>query len=580
MSNLRIFPDINLSNISESSHLNFDSLGEKKVYQNLYNQLSEGFVKWSCSYIGTNENDETIDGECDFVIALPNQGILFLEVKGGNIEYDSIKDQWFSTDRHGDQHKIRDPYKQALKAKFQIFDKLKKHSKWPSQKINIQHSVIFPDIENPNTNLGPDRNIITLFKNDLSQIHTSILEIFKKTAGQNNDLYNIGPPILKILEEVLVPNLKIKKLLRSSLEEQETEMLSLSNQQSKLLRTLRGFKKAAIHGGAGTGKTILAMEKAKELAQSGKKTLLICMSRTLANFLYRSLKKQDLDDAQFQITNAHSLTSKLARKKNISIDKEIKNNNDLLNKHYPEILYQISETLGDEKYDAIIVDEGQDFNDDWWLAFDSIKKTDGYLYVFYDNNQIIFDQKNTFLTSGIDGRFSLFENFRNTREIFDVMQKFYHGIEIESIGPKGMDVKFIEAADIEKQDTEVVHLIDKLIKGEGIFPNEIGVLNLTSNIRSGLSNKISSISKKLNPLSGSDREVWWDYNAVLVDTVKRFKGLEKNIIILNRLSSLLDPDITSEHKIRELYVALSRAKYLLFIVGSKNELIELKKLIN
>ena len=580
MTNLRIFPNINLDAISEAKHLNFESLGEKIVYENLYNQLLDGFVKWSCSYIGKNENDEAIDGECDLVIAVPNQGIFFLEVKGGNIEYNAAKDQWLSTDRHGTRHILRDPYKQALKAKFQILDKLKNHSNWPTQKINIQHAVIFPEIDNPNINLGPDRNLITLFKSDLSQINTSIVKILKKTAGLNDNLYQVGPPILKILEEVLVPNFKIKKLLRSSLEEQETEMLSLSNQQSKLLRTLRGFKKAVIHGGAGTGKTILAMEKAKELAQSGKKTLLICMSRTLANYLYRSLKKQDLDDGQFQITSAHNLTSKLARRKNIQIDREIKNNDDLLNKHYPEILYQISETLGEEKYDAIVVDEGQDFNDDWWLAFDAIKKTDGYLYVFYDNNQIIFDQKNTFLTSGIEGKFALFENFRNTKEIFNLMQKFYHGIEIESIGPKGMDVQFIEAADVEQQDVEVVTLINKLITEEGIFPNEIGVLKLTSNIRSGLSNKISSISKKITALSGSDREVWWDYNAILIDTVKRYKGLEKNIIILNSLSSLLDPSITDAHKVKELYVALSRAKYLLYIIGSNNELKYLKKLID
>ena len=101
MTNLRIFPNINLDTISEAKHLNFESLGEKIVYENLYNQLLDGFVKWSCSYIGKNENDEAIDGECDFVIAVPNQGILFLEVKGGNIEYNAAKDQWLSTDRHG-----------------------------------------------------------------------------------------------------------------------------------------------------------------------------------------------------------------------------------------------------------------------------------------------------------------------------------------------------------------------------------------------------------------------------------------------------------------------------------------------
>ncbi len=44
------------------------------------------------------------------------------------------------------------------------------------------------------------------------------------------------------------------------------------------------------------------------------------------------------------------------------------------------------------RYDAIVVDEGQDFEDDWWLLLQLLLNDPdaGILYVFYDSNQAIY----------------------------------------------------------------------------------------------------------------------------------------------------------------------------------------------
>ena len=57
--------------------------------------------------------------------------------------------------------------------------------------------------------------------------------------------------------------------------------------QYQLLNMLRGVRRAAIVGGAGTGKTMLAAEKARRLAREGFTTLLVCFNAPLARMLGR-----------------------------------------------------------------------------------------------------------------------------------------------------------------------------------------------------------------------------------------------------------------------------------------------------
>lgn len=63
----------------------------------------------------SRRNHKQSDGEADFIVVDPNQGILVLEVKGGDIEIDS--GVWYSTDKHTIRHKIKDPFQQAKDSK-------------------------------------------------------------------------------------------------------------------------------------------------------------------------------------------------------------------------------------------------------------------------------------------------------------------------------------------------------------------------------------------------------------------------------------------------------------------------------
>jgi hypothetical protein len=90
------------------------------------------------------------DGEADFIIFDPDGGFVVVEIKGGGISHDPIKDIWYSVDRGGNEHEIKDPFKQVLTEKHVILEQIKGHKAWGKYidgRILATHGVFFPDID-------------------------------------------------------------------------------------------------------------------------------------------------------------------------------------------------------------------------------------------------------------------------------------------------------------------------------------------------------------------------------------------------------------------------------------------------
>ena len=124
---------------------------EIKVFEKSSKELSDDWhVFYSRPWWGLNESGGEKDGEADFVLAHPELGILFLEVKGGQITYDEKQDQWASRDRHGITHNFRkSPVQQAVVCKHELMKKFQKSKKWPSKRVLAHHGVIFVDTVEP-----------------------------------------------------------------------------------------------------------------------------------------------------------------------------------------------------------------------------------------------------------------------------------------------------------------------------------------------------------------------------------------------------------------------------------------------
>ena len=119
--------------------------------------------------------------------------------------------------------------------------------------------------------------------------------------------------------------------------------------------------------------------------------------------------------------------------------------NELFDDVWPELLMQAYDRLEEVRYDAVIVDEGQDFLPLWWTAVQAGLDPDGpgLLRIFYDNNQRVYASANDLPkeVSLIPIRLTL--NLRNTRRIHELVRQHYTGHEIEAVGPEGVEISWV-----------------------------------------------------------------------------------------------------------------------------------------
>ena len=368
--------------------------------------------------------------------------------------------------------------------------------------------------------------------------------------------------------------MEVLPLLRDTLADLDEQRLQLTEEQSLILRTFSRQKRAAIAGAAGTGKTVLAVQKARMLAAQGARVLLLCYNRPLGIMLGKQFSEMN----EVSASSFHQFCDwcvRCALKKtgidyfaNAKLEEPLA---DAFGVQYPLAAYYAIEALGDElKFDAVIVDEGQDFGEDFWLPLEMVLKnsSESWLYVFYDENQQFYERSSSFpIREG--ETFSLYRNCRNTQPIHKLAYRYYVGEEVEDSGLDGDAPKFIEAEGLERQAKIIARQITRLIHDEKVSPKDIGVLFLGNMKKRSYEQLARETLPK--PARWAVEEHFVE-SGVVVDTIKRFKGLEKNVIFLWMDSECEDQD-------RLMYVGISRAKSELYVVGGVDNISRIKNQI-
>jgi len=193
---------------------------------------------------------------------------------------------------------------------------------------------------------------------------------------------------IRVVREVLAPTLRLRRSLGSVIRGETAQILDLTTEQVQVLELLRNQRRALIAGCAGSGKTVLAVEKARQLSAEGMRVLLLCYNKRLAE----QLEQETQDWEQVMAVHFHRLAIGLIRQAEIELDWNTEDPN-YWEKTVPEKMVDaIVEDI--DRYDAVIVDEGQDFAASWcpplqWLLSD---EKDGIFYVFMDDNQRLYDR--------------------------------------------------------------------------------------------------------------------------------------------------------------------------------------------
>jgi hypothetical protein len=509
------------------------SYGEKDVFEALSKLPSDVYVLHSLRWVGRTQRSAS-QGEADFVILDPRKGILVLEVKSGNISYHDRL--WYQENTATGVTKImQDPEEQASRSKFLLLEAL--HGKIPHKEFCLVcHAVWFPkapvDRSKMPLNLPP---AIVLDAVDLENAESSLTAVFDFWSDRIRKSELTAGTLKRILE-VIAPVLSIVPSPRFKIETRERQFLRLTNEQARILEYLEDQDKAVISGTAGTGKTVIALEKARRLGNSGRNVLLLCYNATLKTWLRKMNTANNVSVESFD-----SLATKYVK---------------LQNNDYDKLKSDFIEKLGNEglswEFTDVVIDEGQDFQDDWieWLRL----VTPGAFYVFFDPNQTLFTSRHPAWVDKAECRLTLKRNCRNTFAINRTSHRFLD-LTVDKRGdcvdgPKPVIWKCDTGEDAAKG---VSRLVTKFLS-EGIRKDEITILALQSIGHSIISKHKLDIS----PYLVNDPED----DAICFTTIKRFKGLESNIIIIVDFPG---NGIDSYELQKLLYVGASRAKHELHI---------------
>lgn len=527
------------------------SWGEKAVYNALKELDDDYVVFYSVPWQNRNKRGEVVWGESDFTIFHPDRGILVIEVKSGKIS--SRDGKFYQTSMNSnDEHEINDPLAQAGKSKYKFIE-LVREKLSRDERLLVEAIVWFPSIDfsyNRVNDLPPsyDRRII-LDENALNDVEYYIKQAYDYYRADEYTSIKKGS-ILKIVN-TLAPEFDLVPSFSSIKKETEYSFLRLTNEQALILDYITEQRKATVQGGAGTGKTLLAIEQAKRLSSEGK-TLFLCFNKMLYNYLKNNYNIENVD-----FYNIHSFLQRYSN------DIEVINEE----KDFLSILDKID--INSLEYSNFIIDEAQDFYGrviDYFSNVSDIKN--GKFYVFYDKNQLLYYKDGLKWLDKSECRLVLNKICRNTKEI-----------AITAGSPLDLEIKKYDnlakgempTLNIVSNKDKVINTLNRIIrklKKNGFNNNEIVILSLTTEEKSIL-NGVKNINGNNLVSYPNDRDI-------LFTTSKKFKGLESEAIIIIDFD---DKVLEDNFKKRNFYVASSRAKQRLDIVCvSENE--NLKNLAN
>lgn len=539
---------------------------ERDVARALITGLPDDCIVYhSYPWLRSDRNDRTgsvtlREGETDFVIVSPKHGLLVVEVKGGNIDYDPADRLWYRRLSGGRRKEILDPFEQVRRNSHYLENLIRAEAFPGEPRIPCPYgyAVVFPDCDyQGSAPPGADTSVI-LSANDLSRLGDRVFQILGKWRRADKPV-TLSKREMDGVMKALSPAFKLLPVLFRQVEEQEERLFRLTEEQIRLLEILGTHERAAIRGVAGSGKTLLARAQAQRFAEEGKKTLFVCFNKALAEWLRASMP--ECYEGVITVRHFHGLCSDWCRRGKVGFRPDSEHAEQFWKYKAPDLLAEAIDKLPD-RFDAVVVDEGQDFYPDWWLPLELINRQgeDGPFYVFFDPAQNLFVEEDL-STPDLGTPFELPTNCRNTKRIAAVCSKI-RGISIRTRqeAPEGAEcvIKVAENRDTQKRLCHEL-ISDWVGKGK-LKPSQVAILCPHDKARSSLA-EAQSIGKV--PIT-QDPMKWQANGSVLFATVRSFKGLEADAVIM---IDAVKPDSVLHFTTPDFYVGCSRAKHLLAILA-------------
>lgn len=543
---------------------------ERDVAYALVNTLPDDcFVYHSFPWLRPERNDRGNElylrqGEADFVVLSP-AGILVVEVKGGEVRYEPQTGRWYRLLPLSLYKDIRDPFRQASD-NMHALTRMILEREFPENRClpcGYGYAVVFPDCRWTGTPPPGAEQSILFDTTDLPQLGNRVLSLARKWDRNPNPSPLAGATKQRV-RSGLAGTFRLLPALDRQVTDQEAKLIQLTEWQSAALSGLYVNERMVISGPAGSGKTMLAVATARHLTAKDKQVLLLCFNRSLAEWLREILPVSCYPKLKINTFNA--LCADWCKRTGIpySVPDQEPARQEFFRNTASELLCQALDSIHD-RFDSIVVDEAQDFEPEWWLPIELLNKheEDGSLYIFYDPKQDLFVNKKLSFPSNA-ARFDLPINCRNTRRISDLCSTI-RGVEIPAaaFAPDGCEPKIEVISDRNLRALAIEQQLKEWLREGKLNASQIAVLSPYRPDGNGCS--VGNRPKIAGQTVTNDPARWREGHGLLVTTIRSFKGLEADAVILTDIGQPSEGPFS----VADLYVACSRAKHLLTIFCSE-----------
>ena len=506
----------------------------------------------------------------DFVLIVPEVGVLVIEVKGIPLSWIVDVDQHQMRYRQaGSEQAALHPARQAREYQNRLMSACSDHPnnadamKNGYLKFAFGHLVILTSITRSELDASPWAHFFpphaTICKDELDAIgHSSQLWLtaMRNCIDPNIPVRRMESSQVAFVRSVLHPEATLPGLFAAEEAPQQNGLRLLDIEQERAARSMGGGHRI-IYGVPGSGKTIILLARARLLAGAGKSVLLLCYNAALQDYLTHQL---------FGLENV-----RVERFGQWAIEQGAP-----FNQSDPERfglgLLDIMQTGNGEAglYDAVLVDEGQDFQASWFrCAVMALKEpAHGDLVICYDENQNLYDVAPPVWSSlGINAKGRtrrLKRNYRNTKEIASAAFSFCVSREEQNedqplsvpLSPdncsrNGPWPRILRAPNREGQIQRCVEIVTDILRGaltvDGkpvrASARDILILSFSRQLRASIAERLAEMSPD-----------------VAVSTIHSARGLQRRVVIVVGADDLRDRNL--------VYVALTRPEELLVVLYS------------
>ena len=583
---------------------NTKSKAERDIYR-MAEALGSDWDVWMNRKLDfTSKASGHLNSEADCILYHRKHGLLVVECKSGTIrtEYNEEKKvvEWFQNDRLMDKA----PNAQAGAIISPLFEYFKEmfpaNEKGEAYRIRVQWAVCFSDmdtmegipraeIQRRRALLRPDLLNVERFEKRLVEILETPEEAHEAKPFSNDCLDEEALFKLRSFLDGQGDKPDEAEILRS----EESFFVEATETQQMMMDSISRNLRMRIEGVAGSGKSHMVVWDALRLARISKNVAIACYNDLLATELKEVVKNVFEKDraaveeeyakdggksyGRIDVFAYSEWCEKYMHAAKIKTKKPSTNEgkDDYYNRELPEGFVKAQSILRANKktrekffYDAVIIDEGQDFTSGWVDAFISLlkNKEQGIVRFFYDGAQRLYAKRD-----GIDNPqvaampiMVLNRGFRCTKKILEWVNKNTN-IKITPFKntKTGAAVKEFHYSDPKEQLAMLSARLDEIQEKYAFDPSEILVVSMRSKASSALRNI-------------KDERFMWNESGdktlikdkVNIVSAYRIKGLDATAVILVDLEEPSEADRHGDFK-RRLLVAATRAKSLLTVFKKK-----------